>query len=159
MFTDTEKREQIPARDHECYTQSAIRISPLEDGTVGTEALVGSTQLNVRIGRDVKAAGDAALAEEGIAPSTIVRALWQALAQRGERLQQVREVLGLVEQQDDQLQERERRAELARRGGLLVCEGCAELGISMPEPESDTRLWRELREDAVLQRLSDRGLV
>lgn len=46
-------------------------------------------QINVRIDRDLKAEGDAVLAEAGMSPTSIVRSLWTKLAQRGTALDDV----------------------------------------------------------------------
>lgn len=41
-------------------------------------------QVNVRMNRSLKEAGDAALAELGLSPSDVVRKLWEKLSKRGE---------------------------------------------------------------------------
>lgn len=53
-----------------------------------------SAQINVRIDRSIKEEGDAVLAEAGMSPSQIVRALWGKLAQRGTALDEVVAALG-----------------------------------------------------------------
>lgn len=50
-------------------------------------------QINVRIEKSLKTAGDAALVEEGLSPSEVVRALWRKISQRGKDFAEVREVL------------------------------------------------------------------
>lgn len=52
-----------------------------------------TAQINVRLDAHRKEAGDAALREAGISPSEIVRALWDKVAQRGQALQDVMDVL------------------------------------------------------------------
>ena len=52
-----------------------------------------TAQINVRLDRALKEAGDAELARMGISPSQIVRALWERLSLGGERLAEVRRVL------------------------------------------------------------------
>lgn len=51
-------------------------------------------QFNIRMPRELRDAGNAALASEGITPSAYVRAVWDRLARRGRDLQ---EMLSLVE--------------------------------------------------------------
>ena len=52
-----------------------------------------TAQINVRLDRALKEAGDAELARMGVSPSQIVRALWESLSRGGERLAEVRRVL------------------------------------------------------------------
>lgn len=53
-----------------------------------------AAQLNVRMDRTLKEAGDSELASRGILPSQIVRSLWERLAQRGSAAQEIIDVLG-----------------------------------------------------------------
>lgn len=57
-------------------------------------AQAATVQINVRIDRSLKEAGDAVLAELGISPSQIIRDLWARLASR-EQSQEVLDTLGL----------------------------------------------------------------
>ena len=47
---------------------------------------MGAVQLNVRMDRKLRDAGNAALAQYGLTPSEMVRAVWEVAAQRGEGL-------------------------------------------------------------------------
>lgn len=49
--------------------------------------------INVRLDGALKEAGDAALAEEGITVSQIVRALWRKLAERGKSVEELKRLL------------------------------------------------------------------
>ena len=48
-----------------------------------------STQINIRMDRSLKEAGDAALAQIGLNPSQAVRALWEKASHRGKDLEEV----------------------------------------------------------------------
>ena len=67
-----------------------------------------TAQINVRLDARRKEAGDAALREVGISPSEIVRALWDKVAQRGQALQDVVDVL-YASEDDEVALERERK--------------------------------------------------
>ena len=49
--------------------------------------------INVRLNREQKERGDAGLAEVGLSPTMVVRALWQRAAERGESLQALKDIL------------------------------------------------------------------
>ena len=55
--------------------------------------MTATVQVNVRIDRDLKKAGDEALALIGFSPSQAVRALWEKAARRGKDLEEVATVL------------------------------------------------------------------
>lgn len=72
---------------------------------------MATAQINVRLDARRKEAGDAALREVGISPSEIVRALWDKMAQRGQALQDVMNVL-YANENDEGTLERERKLAL-----------------------------------------------
>lgn len=47
-----------------------------------------TVQLNVRMERSLRDAGNAALESKGVSPSAFVRAVWEKLAQKGESLEE-----------------------------------------------------------------------
>lgn len=57
------------------------------------QGLSATTQLNVRLNRDVKAVGDRALTSAGITPSQAVRSLWERLGQMAQSPREVRHLL------------------------------------------------------------------
>lgn len=123
-------------------------------------ATVTSTQLNVRMGSDLRSSGNAALEDIGISPSEMVRALWSKISRRGDDLRQVCEVLELTDAPSDVAEdERHRKATLALRGQDLFAEGCAQLGVALRTTEDEPTLWRDVREDMIAQRLAERGVV
>lgn len=52
-----------------------------------------TVQLNVRIDKDLRDAGNAALESKGLSPSTFIRGIWNRLAQRGEALESLCEIV------------------------------------------------------------------
>lgn len=72
---------------------------------------MATAQINVRLDARRKEAGDAALREVGTSPSEIVRALWDKMAQRGQALQDVMNVL-YANENDEGTLERERKLAL-----------------------------------------------
>ena len=117
-----------------------------------------TTQLNVRMDSDAKAEGDAVLLSAGISPSHVVRSLWRTISQGRDALSRVMDVL-----------EPEGRASIrqieiagedpAVHGTHLFEEGAARLGISPRTYVADPRPWREMREEAIGERLAERGML
>ena len=119
-----------------------------------------TTQLNVRMGSNLRSSGNAVLEEIGISPSMIVRALWRKISLRGDDLREVCEVLELTDAPSDAVEEEcERKAALALKGQDLFAEGCALLGVASRATEDEPILWRDMREDMIAQRLAERGAV
>ena len=122
-------------------------------------ATAATTQLNVRMEPELKISGDAVLLEYGVSPSQIVRSLWRAVSQGGDALKRVMEVLestsSLPEAQDIATDS----VNPATRGTELFSEACLRLGIPGISYVPDTRLWREVREEAIEERLSERGIL
>lgn len=122
-------------------------------------ATAATTQLNVRMEPELKASGDAILLEYGITPSQIVRAVWKAVSQGGDALKRVMEVL----EDNSALSAAQAIAvdsvDSAARGTQLFSEACSRLGLSGESYVPDTRLWREMREEAIEGRLSERGIL
>lgn len=103
-----------------------------------------AAQVNVRMDRALKEAGDTSLAEVGLSPSDAVRALWEVMAQRGETREQLLSSLGVINARDDRQEKRERRRELVNRIAARY-EGLGKGGIdpaSLPALEEDD--WEEL---------------
>ena len=85
------------------------------------------TQMNVRIGARLKQAGDDALSSIGFTPTRVVRALWEYAAQRGEALEEVKQLL--VKAESGSLQ-RESTHDALRDGWQIIPDGLSALGIS-----------------------------
>ena len=115
---------------------------------------LASTQLNVRMEPELKASGDAVLLEYGVSPSHMVRLVWKAVSQGGDALKRVMEVL-----EDDSVTTPTGISDSAVRGTQLFSEACEQLGITGTSYVPETRLWREIREEAIEERLSERGIL
>lgn len=109
------------------------------------------TQLNVRIPRALKDAGDAALASVGVSPSEAVRALWEKASDRGEGLSQAMQLLfspatGSAPEPD-------------LPGPGIVDGALAQLGLSFPADTRPSPTDNELLEASMEERLQERGLI
>lgn len=89
-----------------------------------TEAI---TQMNVRIGSQLKQAGDDALSSIGFTPTQAVRALWKYAAQRGEALEEVKRFLSKAESGPAQGETIENAL---HEGWQIIPCGLSALGIS-----------------------------
>lgn len=115
-----------------------------------------AVQMNTRIGRDVKQAGDAVFARFGFSPSQVVRAVWEyaSIHQDVPPFMKEREA-------GTQQAERDRKIALVRNGAGLACsiaqEQCGYTG-----PVGDLlagQTWREMRDgvyDDMLDELEQR---
>lgn len=122
-------------------------------------AATATTQLNVRMESDLKASGDAVMLDHGISPSHMVRSVWKAVAQGGDALKRVMEVLEDNSNHDSSQVPASDSSGATTRATQLFAEGCARLGISDAAYVPGTRTWREMREGAIEERLSERGVL
>lgn len=109
--------------------------------------------MNVRIGSELKQAGDVVLARQGVSPSQAVRSLWEYLVMHGG----IPDSLTLLLRQHD-FEEglgRNGEAELPP-GPALVSDFYAHLGI--PEPSVGTVDYEALRDEAADEQLREWGL-
>lgn len=103
-----------------------------------------SAQMNVRMDRQLKEAGDAVLASLGMTPSQAVRALWEYLV-INERMPSKE---GSAEIPSDEANQRfvESRAV---QGSHIVRDSCLKYGIPIPEFAGD---YDDLYEEAMAER-------
>lgn len=113
-----------------------------------------TAQMNIRMSRKVKEAGDAALASAGLSPSETVRALWEKAALRGEDLE---EVVRLVRPSKSAAREDPDTENPVKRGTQIVEEGMRRLGISQLGASGAS--YEDLMEQALYDRLEERGLA
>jgi antitoxin component of RelBE/YafQ-DinJ toxin-antitoxin module len=119
-------------------------------------------QMNIRMSAQLKSAGDKVLAQAGVTPTHIVRALWKKISQGAADLSQVKEVLGIATQSDSSLPSANAstdKMDAMRRGRSLFAEGLATWGISEsevapPEEASDTDRYAE----AMVERMKERAV-
>jgi len=100
-------------------------------------------QLNVRIDDSIKKRGDRVFEENGLTPSSVVRAVWQYAADN-------KDIPDFIRAYDNEglLRKREQRRHLAEAGAGMATKS---LGLS-PIAE-DVLPYEELREIAYLERL------
>ena len=118
-------------------------------------------QMNTRIGRSLKERGDAAIERAGMTPSQAVRKLWEFAACNAHNPRAIQNLLE-VESKDEAArneaeEERARRREVVHRGANIYLEVCKQVGID-PSKFTADETYEELRENALLERLRERGL-
>lgn len=125
-----------------------------------------ATQMNVRLSTDLKTRGDAALQAAGLTPSAAVRALWQFAADHEhEPLVIAEEVARLEGDSSGVKDELRRRLDAYGRARTVFSDRMAGLGVSCEAgaPACAGSVGEasvgELREEALLERMADRGLA
>lgn len=111
-------------------------------------------QVNVRMSATVKDAGDAALAEVGLSPSEVVRALWEALGERGEIRERVLAALGMTHADATRKERRARRQELVSRMAARYASLGEAGGV---DPATLPALGDEAWDDLAWEDYTDRG--
>ena len=114
-----------------------------------------TVQLNARMSRDLKKAGDDALALIGLSPSAAVRALWAKAAKRGEDLEQVAQLLTPVEAAAPVSGDDDPFAEIHAQMDTLY----RQLGIDPSKPSIRDYDDKELLAEALYERMVERGLM
>ena len=109
------------------------------------------TQLNVRMPRALKDAGDAALASVGVSPSEAIRALWERASDRGEGLSQAMRLLFSPATSS--------APEPDLPGPGIVDGALAQLRLSFPTDTRPSPTDNELLEASMEERLQERGLI
>ena len=119
-----------------------------------------AAQINVRIDRSLKEAGDAVLAELGISPTQIVRALWAKLAERREAPQEVLEVLQPNVRTAEEQAEIDRKLAIIERATTRFERFAQDMGLDvndytpLTDEEMEEALW-----DEYLERGHERGYL
>lgn len=117
-------------------------------------------QINVRLPRDLKEAGDGGLHALGISPSDAVRALWTRLSSHEEELARVQAFLLGEDPHDNDSAPSFDQSELMQ-GWRMIDNVIAQLGISAAQesipwsPKNDEDLVASALED----RMQERGLM
>ena len=112
-------------------------------------------QLNVRMNRALRDAGNEALHSEGVSPSELVRSIWSLVAQRGEALKSVLDLVrgeAAAEAQVDDLLDRGQLLYDQALRATGVCRGVAEKALR-------ERSFDDMAEAALLERWDERGLL
>lgn len=142
-------------------------ILPRRRGDGQPDALVkpadSMIQMNTRIDRELKQSGDEALLNAGFTPSQAVRALWRFAARHRHDPGGIRALLDSDPKRidADSDEDSERRFAQARaeteKGAAILTEAMRQLGIS--SMDLDDTPYEELREQALVERLEERGLA
>lgn len=103
-----------------------------------------SVQMNVRMDRQLKEAGDAVLASLGMTPSQAVRALWEYLV-INERMPSKEGSAGIPSDEANQRFVESRAAQ----GSHIIRDSCLKYGIPIPEFSGD---YDDLYEEAMAER-------
>lgn len=115
-----------------------------------------AVQLNVRMDRALRDAGNEALRSEGVSPSELVRSIWSLVAQRGESLKSVMDLVrGEVAAGEPQIDDP------LVRGQLLYDQALCATGVrrSTAEKALCGRSFDDMAEAALLERWDERGLL
>ena len=118
--------------------------------------MTATVQLNARLDRDLKASGDAALALIGFSPTQAVRALWEKAAKRGKDLEEVARLLAPAEEAPVAADSPEDDPSAHVRA--MILDFYESHGID-PTVVHDTRSDKEMLEEALYERMVERGLA
>ena len=110
-----------------------------------------SVQMNTRIDRELKRAGDAVLEQIGLTPTEAVRCLYELVLRHRDRPQELRELLEPTSQEERAAREaeRERRVRLAMEGATMCQRFLDEHGITLSSTTASLP-YDELRELALM---------
>ena len=118
-----------------------------------------SVQLNIRLAKELRDAGTAALQSRGINPSAYIRALWKKAALRGKDLD---EVIQIVMPQKEAKYEKAagQEADVLSQGQNLFKEALKEAGINVEKYKKiDKRPYEELLDEVRYEKFTERGLL
>lgn len=149
------QRKPVPKRA--TAKKSALRA--------GTPSRPKTVQMNVRIDEATKEAGDAAFARIGLTPSQAVRMVWEFAAQHvndPEALRSLLDKLNKNQENGSASSEQTRRVEALHEGWALIDNFRKEHDLICTVPEDDDErmaYYEQLREEALQERLEERGLL
>lgn len=112
-----------------------------------------TTQMNVRLDSELKAAGDAVLEREGVTPSQMVRAIWEWLVVEDRVPDEARAALNGWDFDAKEF-ERELRLEAVERGANLVRDFYRKFDIPEPDRSADD-YYDALMEEAMRERFPE----
>ena len=121
-----------------------------------------TTQINIRIGRELKDEGDASLLAAGFTPSEAIRALWNLAVRFKDVPQKLRDALlpQDASEREDVMLRRKEMAERARAGAVIVENARLAAGISADVvAEASSLDYGELYAEALFDRYEQRGLL
>lgn len=115
------------------------------------------TQMNIRIDDDVRMQGNLALKQIGLTPSRAIRNLWAFAAQHKNEPAKLKHDLAFLDEDRNSDDERRQRIAKAQEGSLIVRNGLAALGVTVPT--IDTTPYEELKERAYREYWEEKGLL
>ena len=129
------------------------------EGSAPARPRAATAQINARIEADVKAAGDAAFANAGYTPTQVIRALWGFAAKNMHDREKISSLLESIADEGDRSRKKtlEEILEEVERGPRIIEQALREMGIENPSPP--TKTYDELREEAYLEKWTERGLL
>ncbi len=116
------------------------------------------SQMSVRIDEQLRVEGNRAFEEVGWSPSQAVCALWGYAARNRHNPRKLREVVDLLEGAVGREEEKPRPSEAVLRGPRLYDEFCEKHGLDRSKPR-EVLSYEELKEEAFLERWTERGLL
>lgn len=122
--------------------------------------LARSTQMNVRLNSDIKAAGDRALASIGVTPTQAVRSLWEHLAAAVRNPRDVERLLSFGDGRANGSESSPVSSaghDLAVAGAMQFAKTLADMGVDPTIGASGDFTDEELLESALMDRLDERG--
>lgn len=116
------------------------------------------SQMNVRINEKLRLEGNLALEEIGWSPSRAVRAVWGYAARNRRNPRKLKELQRFLDDAPASGRSQSQPSEAVLRGPQLFEEFCQRLGLDPSRPREATP-YEELREEALLERWRERGLL
>lgn len=116
-------------------------------------------QMNTRISRSLKERGDAALERAGYTPSQAIRKLWDYAANNAHNPRAIQNLFDAEDEAEkrEAEEERARRRAVSLKGASIVAEAYERYGIEASDFTKNAS-YAELRDEALLERLRERGL-
>lgn len=142
--------------------RTTAKNSALHTGSLSRAKTV---QMNVRIDEATKETGDAAFARIGLTPSQAVRMVWEFAAQHANDSETLRSLLDKLNKNQENgsaSSEQTRRVETLHEGWALIDNFRKEHDLICTVPEDDDEriaYYEQLREEALQERLEERGLL
>lgn len=116
-----------------------------------------NTQMNVRLDSQLKRSGDEAFANAGLTPSQVVRTVWEFGSRHRDEPQVIRQAFASRLEQLDRIEVETEIAQIEH--ATSICARLREeFGLTPPDQLEDIN-YRALREEAALERMSERGLL
>ena len=114
-----------------------------------------TSQMNVRIDDDVRIKGNAAFESIGWTPSQAAREFWSYAARNRQNHEELQKMRQLLENDNPEAEQ----PSWTEEGANIVSKGLAKLGIAVSACKPSELPYEELREQALYDRLQEKGLL